>query len=119
MSVITGGVTSLTVTVKLQLDEFPAASVAVACTVVVPTGKLDPDAWSVTIEGAAQLSLPPTVNVTGAAQVPAMASATMFDGQLIVGGVLSITVTVKLQVGPAVLVHCTGVEPTAKKDPEG
>jgi len=42
--VITGGVMSLTVTVKLQLDELPAASVAVACTVVVPTGKLEPEA---------------------------------------------------------------------------
>jgi hypothetical protein len=85
---------SLTVTVKLQLDELPAASVAVACTVVVPTGKLDPDAWSVTIKGTEQLSLPLTANVTGAAQVPAIAFATMFGGQLIVGGVLSITVMV-------------------------
>ena len=85
---------SLTVTVKLQLDELPAASVAVACTVVVPTGKLDPDAWSATIEGTAQLSLPPTVNVTGAAQVPAIAFTTRFDGQLIIGGVSSTTVMV-------------------------
>ena len=48
----------------------------------------------ITIEGAEQLSLPPTVNVTGAAQVPAIALTTMLDGQLMVGGVLSMTVMV-------------------------
>lgn len=85
---------SFTVTVKLQLDELPAASVAVACTVVVPTGKLEPDKWSVLTDAAEQLSLAPTVNVTGAAQVPAIALTVMLAGQLMTGGVLSITVIV-------------------------
>ena len=54
----------MTVTVKLQPLELPAASVAVANTVVVPTAKLEPDAMLVTTVGTEQLSLAPTVNVT-------------------------------------------------------
>jgi len=80
--------------VKLHVDEFPAASVAVAITVVTPTGKLDPDAALVITVGTEQLSPAPTVNVTGAAHVPETASTTMFGGQEIDGGVLSITVIV-------------------------
>jgi hypothetical protein len=57
LSVITGGVTSLTVTVKLQLVVLPAASVAVAVTVVVPTGKTEPEAGLLTIVGAEQFFL--------------------------------------------------------------
>ena len=41
--VIDGFWASTTVTVKVQLAVFPAASVAVAVTVVVPTGKKLPD----------------------------------------------------------------------------
>ena len=41
--VITGGSLSLTVTVKLQLAVFPATSVAVQLTGVVPFGKLEPE----------------------------------------------------------------------------
>ena len=85
---------SFTVTVKLHVDEFPAASVAVAITVVTPTEKLEPEARLVMIVGTEQLSLPPTVKVTGAAHVPETASTTMFAGQEIDGGVLSITVIV-------------------------
>jgi hypothetical protein len=43
---------------------------------------------------AEQLSLAPTEKVTGAAQVPAIAFTLMLAGQLITGGVLSITVIV-------------------------
>jgi hypothetical protein len=85
---------SFTVTVKLQVDELPAASVAVAITVVTPTGKLEPDAALVITVGAEQLSLAPTVKVTGAAHVPETALTTIFAGQEIEGGVLSITVIV-------------------------
>ena len=42
--IITGGSVSTTVTVKLQLAVSPAASVAVQVTVVVPTGKVEPEA---------------------------------------------------------------------------
>jgi hypothetical protein len=94
LRVITGGVMSFTVIVKLHVDELPAASVAVACTVVVPTGKLEPDTWSIMTEGTEQLSLAPALNVTGAAQVPETALTVMLLGQLMLGGVLSITVIV-------------------------
>jgi len=39
-----GGVVSTTVTVKLPVDVLPAESVAEQVTVVVPRGKIDPDA---------------------------------------------------------------------------
>src|SRR5436189_1794439 len=42
----------LTVTVKLQVDLFPAASVAVTSTVVVPIGKSVPDGCEYVITGA-------------------------------------------------------------------
>src|SRR3989442_9792747 len=44
-ALIVGGSVSTTLTVKLQFAVFPAASVAVAVTVVVPTGKAEPGAW--------------------------------------------------------------------------
>ena len=40
---ICGGVVSTTVTVNVQVEMLPAASVATAVTVVVPTGKTDPE----------------------------------------------------------------------------
>jgi hypothetical protein len=40
--VIVGLMLSLTVTVKLQVDMFPDASVALWVTVVTPAGKLEP-----------------------------------------------------------------------------
>jgi hypothetical protein len=43
-SVRVGGVTSCTVTPKLPEPVLPDASVAVHVTVVVPSGKLDPEA---------------------------------------------------------------------------
>src|ERR1043165_4929440 len=92
--VMMGFVTSLTVTVKLQLCEFPATSVAVAQTVVVPTGKTEPDALLVTTVGTEQLSLAVTVKVTKAEHVPTGASTMMLGGHVMVGGVLSLTVMV-------------------------
>jgi hypothetical protein len=60
-------------------------------------------------DAAEQLSLAPTENVTGAAQVPAIALTAMLAGQLITGGVLSITVIVcvalALLVEPSVAVN--------------
>ena len=119
LSVMTGGVTSLTVTLKVQLFVFPAASVAVAVTVVVPTGKTEPEAGLLTIVGTPQLSLPETVKFTTAEQVPTGALTVISDGHEMVGSSSSVTVTVKLQVGPAELVQVTVVSPTPKKDPEG
>ena len=56
--VTVGFVESLTVTVKLHEPVLPDASVAVQVTVVVPTGKLDPEAGAHTTVALPQLSLP-------------------------------------------------------------
>ena len=41
------------------------------------------------------------------------------EGQVIVGGWLSVTVTVNVQLAPDVVVQVTVVVPTGKNDPEG
>ena len=56
--VIAGAVVSLTLTVKVHDPVFPDVSVAVHVTVVVPTGKLDPEAGTQTTLALPQLSLP-------------------------------------------------------------
>ena len=94
LNVITGAVTSLTVTVKLHVFVLPAASVAVAVTVVVPTGKTEPEAGLLTTVGTEQLSLAVTVKLTAAEHVPVGALTVMFAGQAMLGGVLSMTVIV-------------------------
>src|SRR5947207_5163547 len=96
-----GGSLSVTVTVKLHVAVLPAASVTRNTLVVTPTGKADP------------LANPPVCVVTAPAHVSAACGAfrgttarhrlastlaTMFEGQLITGGSLSLTVTVKLHV---------------------
>jgi hypothetical protein len=71
----------------------------VQCTVFVPTGKMEPDGGvTVTARLDSQMSL-----TTGGANVTTappesrgFSAAMMFDGQTMVGGVVSTTVTVKL-----------------------
>jgi hypothetical protein len=48
-AVMAGGSVSLTVTVKLADPGFPAGSVAVQVTVVVPSAKNEPDAGAHTV----------------------------------------------------------------------
>jgi hypothetical protein len=94
--VITGGVVSTTVTVKLHEALFPLASVAVQVTVVVPIRKVLPDAGVQTITGfGSQMSVAVAWNV---ATAPAglVHSRVIFAGQVMTGGVVSTTVTVKL-----------------------
>ena len=55
--VITGFVSSTTVTVNDRLVAFPAASVAVKVTGVTPIGKLSPELWSQVIRTPGQLSV--------------------------------------------------------------
>jgi hypothetical protein len=56
--VMVGGSVSLTVTVKVHMPTLPAASVAEQVTVVVPTGKAEPDAGEqVTAPTPGQLSV--------------------------------------------------------------
>jgi hypothetical protein len=88
-----------TVTVKLQLDWFDDASVAVHVTVVVPTanGALD-DGVLVTVIAPGQLSLTVYVKFTLAAHAPGGAKAEIGAGHEMAGGVVSATVTVVVHV---------------------
>jgi hypothetical protein len=83
-----------TVTVNVQTAVFPDGSVAVQVTVVVPGGKADPDAGeqaTVTL----QLSLAAgSCQLTIALAPPEGIVTKIFSGHVIVGGVLSMTVTV-------------------------
>src|SRR5260370_12698573 len=94
-----GGSASLTVTVKLQLATLPELSVALHVTVVVPTGKVDPLSGLHTTLAAPQLSLADGVGeVTTALHWPWSLFTTMFTGQAMLGGSISLTVTVDAQV---------------------
>jgi hypothetical protein len=110
----------LTVTVKLQMELLPDASVAVHTTLVVPFAKLFPDAGTHTIEPPAQLSVKLTAKLTLLLHCPAAAPTVMFPGQLGTGRSVSSIVTVKLQlVSPQLLdaVQLTGVVPLGKLAP--
>src|SRR6476646_9438053 len=117
---IVGASVSLTVTVKLQFLEFPAASVAVHVTVLLPFGKVEPEAGThVTVGFPGQLSVAVGVaNVTTAEQCPRSLGLVIFPGQLIVGASVSLTVTVKLQFlefpAASVAVHVTVLLPFGK-----
>jgi hypothetical protein len=99
LQAITGSSLSTTVTSKLQLAVFPAASVTTNVFVVVPNGNSEPLAnptvWLRVSPG--QLSLLMTLYVTAAPQIPESLLTAMSDGQVIVGASVSLTVTVKLQ----------------------
>jgi len=116
--VITGNSVSFTLTVKLHVLLLPCASVAVLVTVVVPTAKLLPLAGTLTTLTPGQLSAAVTTKVTLFAHVPAVAFTTRLLEQVICGGWLSFTVTVKLHLAvlplASVAVLVTVVVPTAK-----
>jgi hypothetical protein len=63
--------------VKVQLLEFPAASVAVAVTVVVPTGNTEPETTLVETLGEEQLSV-----AVGAGKLTGILTAELFAGRL-------------------------------------
>jgi hypothetical protein len=114
-----GGCVSSTVTVKLQLAMLPAASVTEQLTVVVPFGKTDPDAGlHVGVPTPGQLSVAVGMKFTTAEHWPGSFPWVMFAGHVMTGFWVSLTVTVKLQLGPAVVVQFTVVVPTGKVDPE-
>ena len=100
---------------------LPEASVAVQVTVVVPTGKTEPEAGVQDVVTPGQLSdavgEKVTVRLDAGGQVAAAATK-MLAGQVIVGGWVSFTLTVNVQLGPAVEVHVTVVVPTGKNEPE-
>jgi hypothetical protein len=88
----------------VQLALFPQESVAVQVIVVVPCGYGAPSGWlslrtPFTVTGPPQLSL--TVGLPGltmAVHPPAAAITETADGQAMVGGVVSFTVIVCVQV---------------------
>ena len=82
---ITGGWVSLIVTVNEQLDELPAASLALQVTAVEPFGKLEPDGGAQTGATAPQLSPAVTLNGTFAEQRLGSVPVVMFPGQVIEG----------------------------------
>ena len=111
-----------TFTLNAQVAILPAASVALQVTEVVPTGKGEPEGGVQTMPGVPQLSVAVTTKLTGPLVVAigqeAIAAELMSPGQVITGGVLSVTITVNEQPGPAAVVQVTVVVPTAKQLPE-
>jgi hypothetical protein len=110
-----------TVTVNVHVAVLPEASVAVQVTVVVPTGNTEPEAGVHDVVTPGQLSDAVGANVTGlplvGGQVAGAATA-MLAGQVIVGGCVSLTLTVNEQLPPPVPeVHVTVVVPTGKNEP--
>jgi hypothetical protein len=104
------------VMVKVQFAVFPEASVAVQVTVVVPTGNVEPLGGEHAAVAPGQLSVGVgVVYVTGAGELPNML---ILAGQVMLGGCVSVTVTVNMQLGPAEAVQVTVVVPTVKVDPE-
>jgi hypothetical protein len=111
-----------TFTLNVQFAMLPETSVALQVTVVVPTGKGEPDGGVQTTPGVPQLSVAVTMKLTGPLVVAigqeATAAVFMSPGQVITGGVLSVTATVNVQLGPVVVVQVTVVVPTGKQLPE-
>src|SRR5947209_932240 len=111
-----------TLTVNGQLALFPAASVAVAVTVVSPGGKKEPDRWSELTPGVPQLSLAVGKAKLTRAPLPLavqVANAVVpVGGQWVkVGSRVSWTVTVNLPEAvpqPLEAVQSTTVLPTGK-----
>jgi hypothetical protein len=116
-----GRFVSATLTWKLQLLLVPLIFVAVQVTCVVPRAKLDPVAgWQVTLISG-QLSVLVAAKFTIWLHVAELTFVTMLPGQVNVGGSVSITKTLKLQLAvlplASVAVQFTGVVPLPKLDP--
>jgi hypothetical protein len=115
---------SFTLTVKAQLVMLLTASLTEQVTAVGPFGKVEP-------EGGEQVGTPTPgqlsvtagrLNVTTAVHTLRSVDCVMSAGQMMTGGWLSFTVTVKLQVAVAptesVAVQTTVVAPFGKVEPE-
>ncbi len=111
---------SLTVTVNVQ-DSGPALLFDLHVTVVVPTGKNEPEAGE-------QTTVPQVPVVVGALYVTTAPHwfgsllCVLFAGQVIVQGAVPVTVTVKVQeavlLDASVAVQVTVVVPTGKQVPD-
>ena len=84
----------MTITWKEQLEVLPDGSVAIEVTVVLPTGKNDPEA-GVVVNIAEQLSVAVTLKLTIVPQVLTGAFTEILAGQVMTGDWLSVTTTLK------------------------
>src|SRR5262249_27196430 len=113
--VIEGGWLSLTVTVNEQFAVSLLESVTEQVTVVVPLANVERDAGLHTGVTVPQLSVAVTVKAVTAEHRFGSVLLVIFDGHVMAGGWLSVTVTVKLQVAfgktPFEAVHVTVVMP--------
>jgi len=114
---------SVIVTVKLQLAVLPDPSVAVQVTVAIPVENTEPDAGAQATVGIENVSLADGVKFTTVEHEPGSALLVILAGQVITGGVASITVTVKVPIRvlptPSVAVLVTIVVPSGNAEPEG
>ena len=119
---IVGASLSVTVTVKRHVAIRPEVFVAVAVTVVTPTGKNVPGFWEYVTVTPTQGSVAVATNVTNVPHWPWSAAAVMLPGHVIVGNRLLTTVTVNVHVAvfPAasVAVAVTTVVPAKNTLPE-
>jgi hypothetical protein len=104
--------------VNVQVAVLPATSLAVEVTVVVPNGKVLPDAGTELIVTPGQLSLAAGANVTTAPHCPAVLPVVILAGQVMVGGWTSFTLTVNVHIPPPEAVAVTVVVPTGKNEPD-
>jgi len=121
--VIVGASLSVTVIVKLSLELFPVASVAVNSTVVVPTGKKSPTAAVASRVATEQLSRATgEIQLARAPHSPGALVMMTLDGMLArVGASSSSTVMLKLALtefpARSEVENCTAVVPTGKESP--
>jgi hypothetical protein len=116
---MTGGSLSATTTLKKQPAVFPEPSVAVQLTILVPAGKREPEGGAHVTDTPVQLSVAVAAKLTAADACPGSVEVTIGAGHVILGGVLSNTVTENEHVGPLAVVQVTVVMPIAKNVPEG
>jgi hypothetical protein len=112
---------SRTTTWNVHVFLLPDASVATQVTRLVPFAKLDPEGGvQITLAGP-QLSMAVTLKGTTAEQSPGSVLTVMSDGQAILGGSVSRTITWNAQLAlfPSVsfAVQTTMFVPTGKNDP--
>ena len=94
-AVIVGSMLSTTVTICVAVAVFPDPSVAVHVTVVLPSGKLAGASFdAVALQLSAIVGVPRVTFANAAAQVPASTFTVNAAGAVIVGSMLSSTVTV-------------------------
>ena len=123
-TVSTGGVTSLTMTLNVFTAVLPVKSFAVHDTVVVPTGKVEPEAGAQVTNGEPSTASVAVAKKGTTAELAAAARLTVIvAGTVSAGGVVSRTVTVKVTgfatlPCASVMLQVTGVLPSGNVPPE-